>query len=333
MKQEKIVIWEKEEYRNSYAYDFLPFLMSYLHEDQEIRPCMLVVPGGGYGGVSPTEGEIVAKSFYENGYDVFVLTYTTNILRKEPLKLQPLKDISRAVRMIRKHADRYGTCPSQLAVCGFSAGGHLCASLCVHYKDIQDVNVEYDGISNRPDAAILSYPVITSGKYAHRGSFEELLGKDAEEKELEYMSLEKHVTKDTPPCFLWQTATDELVPVENSYLFAWACKDAGVPYAHHVFSDGIHGLSLADQDWLEENYGEPYTLDQVAQIVKAIREGKTEMPLEMADHLEKDYRLTKTEESPWTPEVKEQLQEVIKEVGIWPVLARQWLRKIWKNNL
>ena len=80
------------------------------------------------------------------------------------------------------------------------------------------------------------------------------------------MSLEKHVTADTPPCFLWQTATDESVPVENSYLFAKACKEAGVPYAHHVFSDGVHGMSVATEDWLEERGREPYTMEQQRSI-------------------------------------------------------------------
>ena len=70
------------------------------------------------------------------------------------------------------------------------------------------------------------------------------------------MSLENHVTKDTPPCFLWQTVTDQTVPVENSYLFAQACAQAGVPFAQHVFSEGIHGLSVATEEWLEQNIGQ-----------------------------------------------------------------------------
>ena len=94
---------------------------------------------------------------------------------------------------------------------------------------MEDPEEAYQNISNRPDVAILSYPVITSGKYAHRDSFVALFGKEPSEQELDYMSLENHVTKDTPPCFLWQTVTDQTVPVENSYLFAQACAQAGVP--------------------------------------------------------------------------------------------------------
>lgn len=252
MTGERILIWKEAEYHYPLACGFIPNLVSYIHEESEERPAMLVVPGGAYCVVSPTEGEIVAKSFYQAGYNAFVLTYTTDILVREPLKMQPLQDISRAVRVIRRRAEEFGICPEKVAVCGFSAGGHLAGSLCVHYGDIEDPDSEYAGISNRPDAAVLSYPVITSGEYAHRGSFEALLGKEASREELEYMSLEKHVTPQTPPCFLWQTVEDKTVPVENSYLFAQALKEAGVPFAHHVFARGEHGLSLADQQWLRE---------------------------------------------------------------------------------
>lgn len=71
---------------------------------------------------------------------------------------------------------------------------------------------------------------------------------------LEYASPDKHVTKDAPPCFIWQMAKDETVPVENSDLFARACQRQKVPYAYHVFSEGSHGLSLADEDWANARY-------------------------------------------------------------------------------
>lgn len=102
-----------------------------------------------------------------------------------------------------------------MAVCGFSAGGHLCASLCVHWEDIHDAREEYERISNRPDAAVLCYPVITSGEKAHRDSFRALLGENASKEDLEYMSVEKYVTDQTSPAFIWATVTDDLVPVEN----------------------------------------------------------------------------------------------------------------------
>lgn len=170
MKKETLAVWQEGEYSYPLAFGFVPNLVSYIHEeDTQERPCMLVVPGGGYCVVSPTEGEIVAMEFYEKGYNAFVFTYTTNPLMLEPLKDQSMRDLSRAIRLIRSRAGEFHIDPCRLILCGFSAGGHLCASVCVHYMDVEDGR--YGSFSNRPDAAILSYPVITSADKAHRGSF------------------------------------------------------------------------------------------------------------------------------------------------------------------
>ena len=93
---------------------------------------------------------------------------------------------------------------------------------------------------------ILSYPVITAGAAAHKDSFITLLDNDPSDEALSYFSLEKQVKENTPPCFIWQTATDDLVPVENSYLFANALREKNIPYAHYVFPRGPHGLSVAN---------------------------------------------------------------------------------------
>lgn len=319
-------IWKEGEYSYPAAYGFTPIIVSYVHEDEDIRPCMLIVPGGGYRYVSSSEGDPAARTFYAAGYNVFVLAYTVNYL-DEPLKLQPLMDIARAVRILRYHAGICHIDPSRLVVCGFSAGAHLCASLCVHYTDISDPDPKYASISARPDAAILAYPVITSGKYAHRDSFTALLGKDADEKELEYMSLEKHVTDDMPPCFLWQTATDDSVPVENSYLFAMACRKAGVPFAHHVFSDGVHGMSVATEEWLEGCYGASYTLEQIDRLILAIEQGKTPWPKETADKIRNDFSRKRDGGKKWDPEIKAWLKGLLDEVGMWPEMAEKWLQE------
>lgn len=273
---------------------------------------------------------MVAELFYQKGYNVFVLAYTVNYL-DSPLKTQPLKDISRAVRIIRKHSARCHINPEQIAVCGFSAGGHLCGSLCVHYEDIIDPAEDYTEISNRPDAALLCYPVITSGEYANRTSFEALLGEAPGEDELEYMSLEKQVTEDTPPCFLWQTAADTSVPVQNSYLFAEACRNAGVPYAHHVFSEGIHGLSIATQRWLNQDFGDIYTLEQIRMLCSAIRDGKTSYTEEKAEEIEAEFGLYGRKRQKWSPEEKEQIRKTLPEVEIWPDLAVSWLERQWER--
>ena len=132
----------------------------------------------------------------------------------------------------------------------------LCSVVCALYGCCGQ-GFGYRTVSARPDAAVLCYPVITSGVYAHRDSIVALLGNSPDTEELKYMSLEYYVTKDTPPCFLWQTVTDATVPVENSYLFAMACRRAGVKYAHHVFSEGVHGMSVASEPGLKESSGFP----------------------------------------------------------------------------
>lgn len=311
-------IWKPEEYSYEHAFGFVPNITSYLHEDEEKRPCILVVPGGGYCVVAPSEGELVALKFYEKGYQAFVLTYTINFLQMVPLKLQPLQDISRAVRYIRKHADDFAVAEEELTVCGFSAGGHLCGSLCVHYEDIQDPSGEYDGISNRPDSAILNYPVITSGEKAHRGSFIALLGEDAALEELEYMSLEKQVTGQTPPCFLWATATDETVPVENSEMYIRACRKKGVPCAFHMFSSGRHGLSLADDDWANGVHMSPYTEEQLVRVMRKVQSGEITVP----------ERIRKEWEEERQKEGKARVPEP--EAAVWPELADAFLKKLKK---
>lgn len=317
MKTQSYQIWKTEEYSYEHAFGFVPNITSYIHEDSVKRPCILVVPGGGYCVVAPSEGELVALKFYEMGYQAFVLTYTVNFLQMVPLKLQPLRDISRAMRYIRKNAEEFAVIEDELTVCGFSAGGHLCGSLCVHYDDIQDAAEEYSKISNRPDSAILSYPVITSGEKAHRGSFISLLGEDAPEEELEYMSLEKQVTEQTPPCFLWATATDETVPVENSEMYIQACREKGVPCAFHMFSSGKHGLSLGNEDWANGVHMSPYTEEQLVGVMRKVQSGEITVP----ERVRKD----------WEEEEKRQKEGNVRvpepEVTVWPELADAFLRK------
>lgn len=330
MIKECFKLWSREEYKYPVKGNFIPNIVTYIHdEDESIRPALLVVPGGGYTMVSSTEGEIVAKEFYNKGYNTFVLTYTTNLLRETPLKKQPLKDMSKAVVLIRKNSNRFRIDPNRLAICGFSAGAHLVGSLAVHYKDKDLIlNDEYKDIGNRPNAVILSYPVITSGEYAHKDSFICLLGETATREELEYMSLEKHVTSDTPPVFVWQTATDELVPVENSYLFANSCKENGVYYEHHVFGHGKHGMSLANENWANNNFGDDYTLEQFYETLKFLIDNKVELPppFDIINNLENtDNIIEKIREGMKSFSQQNKPDSVI---AIWPELVDNWLKKI-----
>jgi len=154
------------------------------------------------------------------------------------------------------------------------------------------------------------------------------------EQELDYMSLENHVTKDTPPCFLWQTVTDQTVPVENSYLFAQACAQAGVPFAQHVFSEGIHGLSVATEEWLEQNIGQEegkrYTQEQVQMLAEAIEAGETPFPQEKGEELLVKFGIGRKKPARWTEKQKEGIRKTLKEVQSWTQLAEVWMEKYLK---
>lgn len=317
-------IWKDDEYNYPAAYGFVPNIKGYIHEDDSIRPAMIVVPGGGYCMVVNCEAEPVVKEFYEYGMNVFVLTYTTDITMSVPLKKQPLNDISRAIRYIRKNSDRFKINPDKLAICGFSAGGHVCASICTHHMDVEDMDKELNEISNKPDAAILSYPVITTGEHTHIYSVWTLLGKDAPSEEMEYFSLEKQVTKDTPPCFVWQTVEDDLVPIENSILFTESLGKNGIEYAYYAFPKGRHGLSSANESFENDDFGEDYTFEQVKLAVENVKnrtainvseERRTELMIQFG--IEKNPN---SEEA--APTEKLVLYE---DVRLWPRLAKIWL--------
>ncbi len=320
--KERIDIWADGEYSYPLAFGFKPNFRTYIHSDDQIRPAVIVVPGGAYWFVSPTEAGIVAEKFYDYGFNAFVFTYTTNMLELEPLKDQPMRDLARAVRLIRKNADHYKIDPGKIALCGFSAGAHLCGSLCVHFSDVSETDPELSAVSCRPDAAILSYPVITSGDKCHQGSFDALLGFHPSPEELQYYSLETQVTKDTPPCFLWQTAPDEAVPVENSYLFAAALKENGVVFEHHVFPRGHHGISLADEKWAANDVGDPYTTEQTVNTIAAVKSGAVEATEEMKAMV--DMFSQEGENRP--------KEEPVPEATIWPLLAKNFLEVVFERR-
>ncbi len=246
-------LWPGEPPCSSPGDDFRPWLELYLAGTTDVRGAVLVCPGGGYVTRAPHEAETIALRFNACGFHAFVVHYRVSPHRHPA----PLLDAARALRLIRAHATEWRVDPARIAVCGFSAGGHLTASLGVHYgMDALNTGDDLDAISARPDALILAYPVITSGEFGHRGCFETLLGPDATPEMLRTMSLELQVTPETPPTFLWHTAEDGGVPVENSLLFAAALHKHGVPFELHVYPHGRHGLGLAPEDahvatWME----------------------------------------------------------------------------------
>ncbi|MEU7837791.1 alpha/beta hydrolase [Nonomuraea sp. NPDC049129] len=194
---------------------------------------VVVCPGGGYSRLAGHEGADVARWLVMLGIDAYVLAYRVagDEPGREPLHPAPLYDLRQAVRVVRERG------AGRVAVMGFSAGGHLAATLAT----------DKDG--DRPDALILGYPVIDlAGWAAHSGSRRQLLGPDSTEEQATALSAHLNVTAETPPAFLWHTAADQGVPAANSLLFADALGRAGTPYELHVFPEGKHGLGLAQGD-------------------------------------------------------------------------------------
>ena len=215
-------------------------LTLYLRENVEAmphfrqRPLVLVVPGGGYNHVSPREGDPVALQFAAAGYHTAVLHYAVGESARDAL---PMRQLAQAIGLVRQHAEQWNILPDKIALCGFSAGGHLALSGAVW---------DIPGMADqpRPNALLLAYPVVTAGEYAHRGSFVQLSGTQDTAAHRRF-TLEDRITPAAPPVFVWHTMEDETVPVENTLLLLGALHKAGVPCEAHLFEKGCHGTSIS----------------------------------------------------------------------------------------
>ena len=230
------------------------------------RPAVLVCPGGAYLRCSDREGEPVALRFAAMGYHAFLLHYSTYSeggtppegagplpVKERLVHPAPMRDVGLAMRMICARAGDWGVDTERIALCGFSSGGHNAAMYATRWQ-------EQPGCP-RPAALILGYAL---SDYVFKNAFapqqpegvqmvfqasdSAFLGTtEPTAEQLEDVSPARHVTKDTPPTFLWATAADELVPVQHSLLMAKALADAQIPFELHVFEEGPHGMALADQ--------------------------------------------------------------------------------------
>ena len=257
------------------------------------RPLVLVCPGGGYHFTSEREAEIVAMQFNAMGYHSAVLDYSC-----APAQFPTaLLELSKSVAYLRAHAKEWCIDPDKIAVLGFSAGGHLAASLGVFWNTEWFARIREESAAHaaaeataahaaaeattaqpadwnsavqyadcataaattaltaaltadqiKPNRIILAYPVITTGKHAHRESINNLLGEArcTDSAWLEKMSLEKQDLSDFPPAFIWHTSYDGSVPIENSLFLVAALAKYRKPLEYHVFPGNVHGMSLAD---------------------------------------------------------------------------------------
>lgn len=211
-------------------------------KNSKMRPVVVVCPGGGYAFTSDREAEPIALQYLAMGYHAVVLRYSVAPVEYPVALLQ----LANTVKYLKDHAEEFHIDPDKVIVTGFSAGGHLAANFGVFWNKpfIQEALGVPAGYL-RPAGMILNYAVITSGEKAHEGSFRNLLG-DRYDMMKDELSLEKQVTEDTPPTFLWHTTTDTCVPVENSLLFYQALLEKNIPAEMHIYRVGGHGLSLAN---------------------------------------------------------------------------------------
>ena len=195
------------------------------------RPAIVVLPGGGYAYCSPREAEPVALRYAAQGFHAFILRYSTGW---DAADFAPLKEVSWVIGHLRENASQWHIDPEKIAVCGFSAGGHLALASGVLGE-------------NKPNAMILGYPAVNVPNYPGANFMLQLLTgrKEVTDEDAAYLSLENHITKNAPPAFLAATAEDMLtgygaLPVARKY------SELGLGYELHIFQHGPHGYSLAD---------------------------------------------------------------------------------------
>ena len=228
-----------------YAGDFTPYITSYPVE--EAKTAIVVLPGGGYWKRAEHEGESYARWLNTIGIAAYVLEY-----RIAPDKAPaPMADAQRALRLVRQMGYE------KVGIMGSSAGGHLAATMTVHYDHMfYDCMDEVDAISARPDFSVLCYPVMDMGLYRHDGSRQNLLGARATQSAQHFYSPQLHVNENTPPSFIWACAGDPAVPAQNSMLYAMALAENNVPYELHIYDHAGHGWGLAGErpyiaQWVE----------------------------------------------------------------------------------
>ncbi len=234
-KVERIILWPDGNIPYFWEGNCIPALDAYPVEGS--KGAVVVCPGGGYVNKAAHEGAPIAKMLNEAGISAYVLDY-----RVKPCHYNaPVGDAHRAIRTLK--AMGY----EKVGILGFSAGGHLtCSAATLYEAGNPDAEDPIERYSSRPDAFVPCYAVASFISFRHQGSVDSLLGEQKGNFELIYrFSAEMHVDKNTPPAFIWHTAEDAVVPVENSLHLARAMAHAGVPFEMHIFPKGWHGLGLA----------------------------------------------------------------------------------------
>jgi len=221
----------------------VPTITAYIApKEKATGAAVMICPGGGYGILAAShEGSDFAKWFNERGISAFVLKY--RLPNEKAMTHQhevPLMDAMQAMKLIRQHAGKWNIDLNKIGVMGFSAGGHLAATLSTHYNMGEKASEEA-----KPNFSMLIYPVISlSPELAHGGSRDNLLGPEKSEELIKYYSNEMQVSAKTPPAFLVHAMDDGAVPVENSIEYYLALKKLKIPAEMHLYPVGGHGYGF-----------------------------------------------------------------------------------------
>ncbi len=240
------------------------------------RDAMLVIPGGAYAHVCiDREGWSIAEAFLKHGINCFVLNYRVGEGHHYP---EQLIDAALAIDYIRKNAEKYSINPDRVFTVGFSAGGHLVGTIATKHKEAEKL-LGLPENATRPTGSVYCYPVVSTFCPTHGNSFFNLSGKTMDEltdEEKRFYSVDTCVTPDTPPAFIWHTATDNAVPVYNSLRLAEAYIKAGVTASLHIYPYGPHGIALATEETSNgaPDYIQPLAegwVDAAAAFIKSLK--------------------------------------------------------------
>lgn len=239
------------------------YLDAYAVDDKRLKPrdAVLIIPGGAYAYVClDREGEKTALAYAARGVNAFVLNYRAAADDVFPMHLECA---ALAMAWIRLHSEDYNVNPERVFSLGFSAGGHLCGSLATMYKYVEERLGLDKGIA-KPCGIVMAYPVVSAYRPTHEDSFKNLLNKPFDaytDEERMIYSIEMNVKENTPPAFIWHTASDEAVPVQGTLKLALAYANAGVPFTLRVYPYGPHGIGLGTD---YSNNGEDARIQPIA---------------------------------------------------------------------
>lgn len=227
--------------------------------DKATGVAIVICPGGGYAWLAiDREGSLVAAKLNSMGISAFVLSYR---LPSDAIMVNksigPLQDGQEAIRTVRRHAKQWNINPHKIGIMGFSAGGHLAATVSTHFADT--VYQHNDTTSARPDFSVLIYAVISmDSTITHGGSKVNLLGPAPSKEIVRYFSADQCVSNETPPAFMVQAADDKTVPVQNSIAYFLALNKHGIPCEMHIYESGGHGFGLGGDTGTKSTWAEAF---------------------------------------------------------------------------